>query len=78
MEVCTWGKSDHQGNCDKEKIKVKQNEYCKEIQIRWWSYWDYRETYTRIPVTVEAINVPTMANVTIAPKFEKKGFCRLQ
>lgn len=39
----------------------------------------YREpikTYTRTPVTVEAINVPRIANVTMAPKFEKNGFCK--
>lgn len=33
-----------------------------------------RKVYTRPPVTTEAIKVPRIANVTIAPKFEKKGF----
>lgn len=33
-----------------------------------------KKTYTKTPVTIEAINVPRMANVTMAPKFEKKGF----
>lgn len=32
------------------------------------------ETYTKTPVTIEAIKVPRIANVTMAPKFEKKGF----
>lgn len=35
-----------------------------------------RKTYTKTPVTTEARKVPNMANVTIAPKFEKKGFCK--
>lgn len=34
-----------------------------------------KATYTKIPVTTEAINVPSMAKVTMAPKFEKNGFC---
>lgn len=34
-----------------------------------------QNTYTRTPVTTEAIKVPRMAKVTIAPKLEKKGFC---
>jgi hypothetical protein len=34
------------------------------------------ETYTRTPVTMEAIKVPTIAKVIIAPKFEKNGFCQ--
>lgn len=32
--------------------------------------------YTKTPVTTEAIKVPNMAKVIIAPKFEKKGFCQ--
>lgn len=35
-------------------------------------------TYTRMPVTTEAIKVPKRANVTIAPKLEKNGFCKEQ
>jgi hypothetical protein len=31
--------------------------------------------YTRRPVTMEAIKVPRIAKVMIAPKFEKNGFC---
>lgn len=34
-----------------------------------------QNTYTRTPVTTEAIKVPRIAKVTIAPKLEKKGFC---
>lgn len=34
------------------------------------------KTYTRIPVTTEAIKVPRIAKVTMAPKLEKKGFCK--
>lgn len=37
-----------------------------------------RHTYTKTPVTTEAINVPKIANVTMAPKFEKNGFCQYQ
>lgn len=36
------------------------------------------KTYTKTPVTMEARNVPNIANVTIAPKLEKKGFCQDQ
>jgi hypothetical protein len=36
---------------------------------------NHEKTYTRTPVTIEAINVPSIANVTMAPKFEKNGFC---
>lgn len=36
------------------------------------------DTHTRIPVTTEAIKVPPIAKVTIAPKFEKNGFCQLE
>lgn len=36
------------------------------------------DTYTKTPVTIEATNVPRIANVTIAPKFEKKGFCKIR
>ena len=32
--------------------------------------------YTKTPVTIEAIKVPRTANVIIAPKFEKNGFCQ--
>jgi len=35
-----------------------------------------KKTYTKAPVTNEARKVPNIANVTIAPKFEKKGFCK--
>jgi len=35
-----------------------------------------RKTYTKTPVTMEARKVPNIANVTIAPKLEKKGFCK--
>jgi len=31
-------------------------------------------SYTRRPVTIEAMKVPRIANVMIAPKFEKNGF----
>ena len=34
-----------------------------------------QKTYTRTPVTTEAIKVPRIAKVTMAPKLEKKGFC---
>lgn len=37
------------------------------------SFWN-EEPYTKTPVTTEAIKVPRIANVTMAPKFEKKGF----
>lgn len=37
-----------------------------------------RNTYTRTPVTTEAIKVPNMENVTMAPKLEKNGFCKEQ
>ena len=40
------------------------------------SKWEVKKTYTKIPVTIEAMKVPNIANVTIAPKFEKKGFCK--
>ena len=33
------------------------------------------DSYTKTPVTMEAIKVPTIAKVIIAPKFEKNGFC---
>jgi hypothetical protein len=33
-----------------------------------------KSSYTRRPVTMEAIKVPRIANVIIAPKFEKNGF----
>lgn len=36
------------------------------------------DTHTRTPVTIEAIKVPRIANVTMAPKFEKNGFCKLE
>lgn len=39
---------------------------------------DLKNAYTKIPVTIDAINVPRIANVTMAPKFEKKGFCQGQ
>lgn len=29
-----------------------------------------------MPVTIDAIKVPRIANVIIAPKFEKNGFCQ--
>jgi len=35
-----------------------------------------KNAYTKTPVTMEARKVPSMANVTIAPKLEKKGFCK--
>lgn len=38
--------------------------------------WLNRNSYTKTPVTIEAIKVPRRANVMIAPKFEKKGFCQ--
>ena len=31
-------------------------------------------SYTRRPVTIEAMKVPRIANVMIAPKFEKNDF----
>jgi hypothetical protein len=31
-------------------------------------------SYTRRPVIMEAMKVPMIAKVTIAPKFEKNGF----
>jgi hypothetical protein len=31
-------------------------------------------TYTRTPVTIADVKVPMIANVMIAPKFEKNGF----
>lgn len=34
-----------------------------------------KKSYTKTPVTTEAMKVPNIAKVTIAPKFEKKGFC---
>lgn len=34
------------------------------------------DSYTKTPVTMEAIKVPTIAKVIIAPKFEKNGFCK--
>ena len=37
-----------------------------------------KKTYTKTPVTMEARKVPNIANVTIAPKLEKKGFCKEQ
>lgn len=37
-----------------------------------------RNTYTRMPVTIDAIKVPRIAKVTMAPKFEKKGFYKEQ
>lgn len=36
---------------------------------------DVSNTYTRTAVTKEAMKVPTIAKVIIAPKFEKNGFC---
>jgi hypothetical protein len=35
-------------------------------------------SYTRSPVTMEAMKVPRIAKVMIAPKFEKNGFCQKQ
>lgn len=35
-----------------------------------------KSTHTKTPVTTEAIKVPKIANVTMAPKLEKKGFCK--
>lgn len=34
-----------------------------------------RDTNTSTPVTMEATKVPRTEKVTMAPKFEKKGFC---
>ena len=34
-----------------------------------------KRTLTGIPVTIEAKKVPKIANVTMAPKLEKKAFC---
>lgn len=34
-------------------------------------------TYTKTPVAINATKVPKIANVTIAPKFEKKGFWQI-
>lgn len=36
---------------------------------------DASSTHTRMPVTIEAMKVPKIAKVIIAPKFEKNGFC---
>lgn len=44
------------------------------LQSRGWGKWIQSNTHTRTPVTTEAMNVPRIANVTMAPKFEKKGF----
>ena len=33
-------------------------------------------SYTKTPVTIEAIKVPRRTNVMIALKFEKKDFCQ--
>ena len=35
-----------------------------------------KRTLTGIPVTIEAKKVPKIANITMAPKLEKKGFCQ--
>jgi len=65
------------------KKKKTKRTYIKELLqinlIRTRTSYTKREvkkTYTKIPVTIEAIKVPNIANVTIAPKFEKKGFCK--
>lgn len=31
-----------------------------------------------MPVTIEARKVPKIANVTMAPKLEKNGFCKVR
>lgn len=31
-----------------------------------------------MPVTMEATKVPKIANVTMAPKLEKNGFCKIK
>lgn len=36
------------------------------------------DTHTKIPVTKEATKVPKIANVTMAPKLEKNGFCKVK
>ena len=41
-----------------------------------WKVLENANTYTREPVTIEAIKVPRIANVTMAPKLEKNGFCK--
>jgi hypothetical protein len=33
-------------------------------------------SYTKRPVTIEAMKVPRIAKVIMAPKFEKNGFCK--
>lgn len=71
MEVCTLEMSAHQDSCSIIKIRLrKQNiseKYGKQSLLI---------AYTRTPVTTEAMNVPRIAKVTIAPKFAKNGFCK--
>lgn len=38
------------------------------------SYEYEEQAYTNTPVIMEAINVPKIANVMMAPKLEKNGF----
>jgi hypothetical protein len=47
----------------------------------WKEYakWQHKMvSYTRRPVTMEAMKVPRIAKVMIAPKFEKNGFYQKQ
>lgn len=72
MEVYTLEMSAHQGSCSIIRIdSVKKYSYFSKS-----SKQSFLVAYTRTPVTTEAMNVPRMAKVTIAPKFAKNGFCK--
>lgn len=61
------------------RINKQWQEISKEVHICTINRnQDLKNAYTKIPVTIDAINVPRIANVAMAPKFEKNGFCKGQ
>lgn len=70
MEACKSDTRPHQDNCNQKM------QHCEEILVTSPFNWKKmnRKAYTKTPVTMAAIKVPKIANVTIAPKFEKNGF----
>ena len=72
MGACIWDTWLHQDTFSNQWCKVVSN--CTfYILITQWRRGG-KSTYTRRPVKSEAMKVPSIANVTIAPKFEKNGF----
>lgn len=69
--VDTWNILHHQGICSYREMSYTgdyEGIHTSEMCQLW------KQSYTRTPVTTEAIKVPKIANVMIAPKFEKNGF----